>query len=846
MTTNRMLQVHFRSVHQVKNPDRSTFDCCFCSELFHLKKDYHQHLTQVHGQKVSTRYRFQLCACSQCGKMFYNAASLRTHVNRVHSTELKFQCHLCDKSFRAKKYLLEHIKRHDLTRPRPAKTRSQPTSSADKPFKCNHCDNSYETVHQLGGHRMNCAFYLIKPDQVEPTITSGDESFTIVSKEFKQGNDRKGKSSPPSFQCPHCDKVYSKYGSLYMHMRNHDKTRVPTVCTVCGKSVINMKLHMNQVHEQPDRRPHMCDICGASFKKSSGLSTHRPIHTGKRHLCPICGRGFTQRGDMRKHVKALHEEVVVSLQNENETTKQNTRIPVISRLISDFETNEEYMTRMGFAKRFGQRKKPESFSDDLPEYAEFEQFDRMYAKKEEIRAKTVKSKPVEAVATVTVTPVVTVTVTPMDTVTVTPVATAKVTPVATVKAKPVKKVKPFPCNMCFNSFDVRSELYIHQVTQHKESNFTRRNVFNCCFCSSIFMSKSEYHTHLTEVHDQRITKHRRFLMCACATCGKLFTNKQNLKKHVTNTHNTPADSRTCDICQNQFKSNLYLRKHIKQVHIPKKRETNPSKQTNATETVQSKNDNLKPNPKIICSLCNKEFESPTQLFGHKKTCSIFLQKEENKAKNNPSTKSETKCYFLTTKSKPVKTESIEPKKKGRSSSSELGPYTCAICNKTFPLKGRIYTHMINCHLRLPRNRQRQMCPLCGAHVLDIKAHMSVHSSDRPFYCELCGSSFKKSDHLKTHQLIHKGSKPHVCPVCEKAYTQIGDMYKHAKYFHNYEVPRKKYNPKRIKKTITQEIDQKIIEETEEIEEIDPIEIVSTTFDDSEIEHITIETVHEGL
>uniref|UniRef100_A0A8D8SRH1 Zinc finger protein 26 n=2 Tax=Cacopsylla melanoneura TaxID=428564 RepID=A0A8D8SRH1_9HEMI len=325
MVTNRALQVHFRTVHQLKNPDRSTFDCCFCSELFHLKKDYHQHLTEVHGQKVSNRYRFQLCACSECGKMFYNAATLRTHVKMVHSTELLFECHLCDKTFRTKKYLRQHIPRHDVKSPRTARTRSQSDTSVDKPFNCNHCGNSYETVHQLAGHRVNCAFYLLKPDQGQHTKTSSNENFTIVSKECKPVTKLEKDKGPP-FKCPHCDKSYSKKFSLTMHNLNkHDpsKKRVPTACTICGKTVINMFVHMRNIHDQPERRPYMCDICGASFKTTSALHTHQPIHTGERHLCPICGRGFTQRGDMRKHVRALHDEVIASLsaeplQNEDE------------------------------------------------------------------------------------------------------------------------------------------------------------------------------------------------------------------------------------------------------------------------------------------------------------------------------------------------------------------------------------------------------------------------------------------------------------------------------------------------------------------------------------------------
>uniref|UniRef100_A0A8D8YDX3 Zinc finger protein 480 n=1 Tax=Cacopsylla melanoneura TaxID=428564 RepID=A0A8D8YDX3_9HEMI len=332
-------------------------------------------------------------------------------------------------------------------------------------------------------------------------------------------------------------------------------------------------------------------------------------------------------------------------------------------------------------------------------------------------------------------------------------------------------------------------------------------------------------------------------MSACAVCGKVFTNKQNLMKHVINTHSDPADCATCDICHGKFKSSLYLNKHKKRIHFPKKATTQSSKQTNPPDTVQSKDENLKPYPKFDCSLCNKEFKSSKQLFGHKKTCSIFLSKED---KPYPSTINETKYYNLTTKPKPVETlsSSVPRRKRGRPGSSNLTrPYTCAICDKTFAIKGGIYNHMIQCHLNLPRSpRNRQTCAVCGANVLDMKAHMSVHSSERPFSCDVCESSFKKINHLKTHKLIHIGSKPHVCPVCGKAFSQIGDMYKHAQHVHNFMVPRKRNNTKEENMCFMKESLKKeeIIEECIS-EEFDPAEIVSTTLVASEddIEHITL-------
>lgn len=196
--------------------------------------------------------------------------------------------------------------------------------------------------------------------------------------------------------------------------------------------------------------------------------------------------------------------------------------------------------------------------------------------------------------------------------------------------------------------------------------------------------------------------------------------------------------------------------------------------------------NIESNVLILCPICQKEFSTQKQFDGHKKSCSLFLEKnieilnlgEESIASEN---------YILTTK-----VNRVEPKVKrysrGRPSSGDCGPpYICDICGKSFPLKGHIYNHMTRSHFKTPG--KKQSCNLCGATVLDMKAHMFVHSLERPFTCDFCNSKFKKSSHLSAHRLIHTGEKPHVCSVCSKAFVQLGDMYKHARRSHHCTLPR---------------------------------------------------------
>ncbi|KAI5706712.1 hypothetical protein M8J75_010590 [Diaphorina citri] len=336
-TSSPAMQSHLKKVHNFSNPNR--FDCCFCSEIFNLKKDYHEHLKKEHGQTTSGTRRFQLCACTDCGRMFYNNGALGIHRRAVHSQENTYQCDPCGKVFPSKKYMREHIKRIHINQGRVRKQREpRPPAKPDseKPFKCNLCGTGFESDRQVSGHRVNCAFFVLKPEEAkltgELTATTPDkESFVIMpklkkkKKEDKIGTVRQSKlgkinGDEPPFACPQCGKLYNKKSSLYMHLSTkHGKRSEPTVCEACGKHVINIRNHMRQVHLYPEVRPHMCDLCGARFKKSSALLQHRPIHTGERHICPVCGRGFTQRGAMKKHVSTLHHLVLPNKSDEPPT-----------------------------------------------------------------------------------------------------------------------------------------------------------------------------------------------------------------------------------------------------------------------------------------------------------------------------------------------------------------------------------------------------------------------------------------------------------------------------------------------------------------------------------------------
>ncbi|XP_045456450.1 gastrula zinc finger protein XlCGF26.1-like [Melitaea cinxia] len=229
--------------------------------------------------------------------------------------------------------------------------------------------------------------------------------------------------------------------------------------------------------------------------------------------------------------------------------------------------------------------------------------------------------------------------------------------------------RPFLCKLCGKTYQTASIIVSHGK-MHTGEVYTC--LYNCGYQS--------VHKHVIKDHEKR---HRKEFKYKCETCGKGFQVRTSYEQHQ-NIHNGIKPF-SCEICGMKFHLHKYLTTHRSNVHP----------QTSVRKP-------------WVCKHCLLPCDSKNSLNIHLKDKHDII----------------VKISIL-----------------------------CDICGKVF------------------RDTQQ------------LKSHQrSVHLNIKPYTCSVCNKSFPKKFTLKVHEQTHTG-KMYVCSVCDKKFLRQSSLQRHLQRFH---------------------------------------------------------------
>ncbi|XP_070497890.1 zinc finger protein 43-like [Chironomus tepperi] len=253
LSSERNLNQHMKNIHPDGQIDQ--FECDFDGKIFKKKSELYIHMG-CHRALVE---------CQICHKMLKYLA-MNSHLRNFHATDKKFQCKICDKRFKSKKYLWMHEKTHN------------------KQFKCEICNKMFSFNSHLDDHKKK---YHNNPGSFECEICGRK----FNQKYHLQGHQKiHQKNRPKSFQCQRCDYATDNMFRFKNHQKSHERQdkkfaamKNPLKCEKCpkfckDKNALNM--HMRHVHP---KELFQCDLCAKFLKEKSTLIHHINTHISGRY-----------------------------------------------------------------------------------------------------------------------------------------------------------------------------------------------------------------------------------------------------------------------------------------------------------------------------------------------------------------------------------------------------------------------------------------------------------------------------------------------------------------------------------------------------------------------------------
>lgn len=590
-------------------------------------------------------------------------------------------------------------------------------------------------------------------------------------------------------------------------MKKHNHNKGPQVCQECNKVFINLRSHIQQVHER--LRRYICPTCDKTFGKKSGLNRHiQTVHEKiKNFLCDLCERSFGEKIQMQRHRKIHFKEVNQEPDFFDDSMKDEEIVEDKKRFICGIckkKVNSKSILKRHkmivhekkrpwlcdlCPKSYGEKSnlmrhiskahlgEDQIIIEKLDEAEVDEIFEckscgrnlstqwglRMHEKECQIgsQIKLNDANSFHVLNNEEVLPNNAIIYEENDVIEALEEANEEniieeeqITE-SELKNYPEEVLSSFICQSCNISFKAKRYYLQHLKSFHTDA-FKK---IKCNYCDQIFTHRCQKLRHIRKIHPEVFEDDSRTSGNFCEICSKAFKTEKFLQIHNSMHHKTQTFE--CPICNKLFTFKHSLDRHMNAVHEDKR--DFKCEVENCERAFRSKyelnqhrnkiHQEMKNFEQISCDVCDKICSSRKNLYAHKKYVHEGIRWGSG----------EFKCKFCL--------EVFDSKYKKSKHwyqvhwNGELKFRTCHYCNADFQLHDEFKNH-IETHSEI------FVCKTCGYYFLEASAllvheesHRQIDEKLRQFVCDVCSHRLSTKGQLEVHMKRHFDDRDQfVCDV----------------------------------------------------------------------------------
>jgi KRAB domain-containing zinc finger protein len=209
----------------------------------------------------------------------------------VSQDEVKWHnCYFCSVVFFKRSNIIQHMSIHTM----------------EKPYKCQHCFQSFTKKASLKRHKEGTACNL------KLTYTLPNPCYfcrRVLSNNGHANEHMKTVHLKENFKrCYQCNKYFSSTTAINCHIRAVHLLERNYKCQLCFKRFDNngnLLRHIQSVHTQ--EKAAKCYFCSKSFVNLGRLKGHLMMHTREKPLtCYFCRKGFSRSNHRSAHMRRIH------------------------------------------------------------------------------------------------------------------------------------------------------------------------------------------------------------------------------------------------------------------------------------------------------------------------------------------------------------------------------------------------------------------------------------------------------------------------------------------------------------------------------------------------------------